>query len=417
MTNHLAVLLAGSVLLSSGGDPGVPPEREAVESAITRAAGHLARMVQTDGMFVYRVNLNPEIEVRKKYNILRHAGTIYALCDCYRYRPSREMKYAVERAGRYLKREAISAVDEWDDVLAVWSRPEVNHSDRPRQAKLGGTGLGLVALLSIERSHPGFTSLAELQALGRFIVRMQKEDGRFVSKYVPSIGGPDDRWQSLYYPGEAALGLLMLHELDPSGEWQQSATEALTYLARSRRDSTDIPADHWALLATAKLLALSPDRLPPEIRRQLVDHTAQICESILADQVIDPDRPLHDGGFTEEGRTTPTAARLEGLLAAQKFLPPEHPMRPRIREAIRRGITFLVRAQVKEGRFAGAFTRAVSTIDPGAENAESFNRRATEIRIDYTQHALSALLEFQRTRMRTQSPGKPMTPLGSNHGK
>ena len=97
-------------------------------------------------------------------------------------------------------------------MLAVWSEPEVNRSGKPLQAKLGGTGLGLVALLSLENIQPGFTPLADLQALGRFTVYMQKEDGSFYSKYIPSAGGRWDEWQSLFYPGEAALGLLMLYQ-------------------------------------------------------------------------------------------------------------------------------------------------------------------------------------------------------------
>ena len=395
MTRHLIVLLISSALLLTGCYRSIPPEREAVENAAARAAGYLARTVQEEGMFVYRVNMDPEIKVKKKYNILRHAGSIYALCHHYRYRPNPEVKDAVERAGRYLKREAIYPVKEWDDALAVWSRPDVNHSGNPMQAKLGGAGLGLVALLSIEKIHAGFVSLPDLQALGRFIVHMQRENGSFCSKYIPSTGGPDDKWQSLYYPGEAALGLLMLHEQDPSGNWFQPAMKAMTYLARSRRDSTNVPADHWVLMATEKLLALPSDQLPPQTRRLLIDHAGQICESILADQIVNPDKPLHDGGFEKDGRTTPAATRLEGLLASYQFLPPGHPLRPRVREAIRRGIAFLLRAQVKEGLFAGAFPRAVSTIDPGTKNAQSFNRRATEVRIDYTQHALSALLRYQ----------------------
>ncbi len=83
---------------------------------------------------------------------------------------------------------------------------------------------------------------------------MQKNDGSFYSKYIPEKGGRDDSWTSLYYPGEAALGLLMLYEKDPSPEWLQGAADAMSYLSRIRYNKIIVEADHWALIATAKLL-------------------------------------------------------------------------------------------------------------------------------------------------------------------
>ena len=376
------------------------PEIDAVQSAIDRSAGYLAKSVREDGMFDYRINMDPTIEVTERYNILRHAGTIYAISAYYELQPddvrsADAMRSAIERAGSYLRDEAIHPVPETDDMLAVWSDPEVNRSGDPLQAKLGGTGLGLVALLSIEKIHPGFTPLSDLQALGRFIVFMQKEDGSFYSKYIPSQGGRWDEWQSLYYPGEAALGLLMLYEKDPQNVWAESAIRALTCLALSRECRSDIPADHWALLATEKLLSLEDIDEMPVSRELLVNHAIQISEAILQEQIDDPERPEYDGGFSEDGRTTPTATRLEGLQAALNILPPDHEMRKRIDAAVPRGISFLLRAQVSDGEFTGAFPRAVGKIDPDLPDADNFNRRATEVRIDYVQHALSAMIQYR----------------------
>jgi len=87
------------------------------------------------------------------------------------------MRSAIERAGKYLRDKAIEPVSGNQEMLAVWSKPQVNNSGKPLQAKLGGAGLGLVALLSIEKFHPGFTPLSDLRKLGRFIIYMQKDDG------------------------------------------------------------------------------------------------------------------------------------------------------------------------------------------------------------------------------------------------
>ncbi|MDM8522231.1 hypothetical protein QUF80_02570 [Desulfococcaceae bacterium HSG8] len=370
------------------------PQIDAVKSAISRSAGYLADNTEKNGMFKYRINMDPATEVKERYNILRHAGTIYAMCMYYQLYPDVNLQSAIERAGRYLRDEAIHPIPGRDDMLAVWSEPEVNRSGKPLQAKLGGTGLGLVALLSLENIRPGFTPLSDLQSLGRFIVYMQKEDGRFYSKFIPSKGGRWDKWQSLYYPGEAALGLLMLYEKDASDVWIESAAKALAYMARSRKNRTDIPADHWALLATKKMLSLENKDELPVSRNLLISHAVRICDTILQSQIVNPERPEYDGGFSKDGRTTPTATRLEGLQAALSFLPPNHKVRKWIESSVTLGIAFLLRAQIIEGEFVGAFPRAVGKISKNIPNADKFNRRSTEVRIDYVQHALSAMIQY-----------------------
>ena len=70
--------------------------------------------------------------------------------------------------------------------------------------------------MSVERTMPGTTPVEFLRRLGNFLLFMQNKDGGFYSKFIPEKGGRDDSWTSLYYPGEAALGLIMLSEKDPS---------------------------------------------------------------------------------------------------------------------------------------------------------------------------------------------------------
>ena len=97
---------------------------------------------------------------------------------------------------------------------------------------------------------------------------------------------------------------------------------------------------------------------------------------------------------TPDGRTTPAATRLEGLLAALTFIPEKHELYPRIERAVHAGMSFLLNSQVKQGEFAGAVPFAVAKVKPGSPAADEFNRRATEIRVDYVQHALSAMVQY-----------------------
>jgi hypothetical protein len=221
-----------------------------------------------------------------------------------------------------------------------------------------------------------------LEALGRFALFLQKEDGSFVSKFRIQTG-PDPTFESLYYPGEAALGFLSLYDLDHSQVWLNAAGKALSYLARTRADLTTVPADHWALIATSKLLE-DCDRGPcPVSREELLGHASQICVSIIRDQSNNGSNPVLHGSFDGNGRTTPTATRMEGLLSALNFLPMSQ-LRDDVRNAVDGGTVFLLGVQIASGPYIGGM--------PGAAMSQS----SFEVRIDFVQHALCAWLRYQK---------------------
>jgi hypothetical protein len=373
-------------------------ESHQLKEAMALSAGYLIGQCRKNGKFLYRINVNPAIKPKPRYNLLRHAGAIYALASYDQAYPQALTRNTLKRATDFLKSAAIAPVPGNPDLLAVWSHPEITGYDKPLKAKLGGTGLGLVALLSAEKSVPGTTPVDYLRKMGNFLLFMQKKDGGFYSRYFPANGGRDDSWTSLYYPGEAALGLLMLYEVDPSLAWLQAAANSMAYLTRKREGKQRVEADHWALLATAKLLPLYDRCQQPLPQRALERHAARICESILRGKPDAYDSPIRYGGFTRDGRTTPTATRLEGLLAALSYLPPHYNhLSQQMVVAIDEGIGFLLRTQIRAGAYAGGIPRAVQILpEDHPYFTESFNRRATEVRIDYVQHALSAMLLYER---------------------
>jgi hypothetical protein len=367
--------------------------RDAREDAAL-AADYLARAVTSSGRFRYRVDPNRRSRRLSGYNVLRHAGAVYALAGYLQRQPDARVQSAMLRAAAYLKTCCLAPLPDQPGTLAIWSLPAVTGRDRPAVAKLGGAGLGLAALTSVERLSPGFTSLGELRGLARFVITMQKQDGSFYSKFSPTAGGRQDRWQSLYYPGEAALGLLMLYDLDPDPRWIQGAARALGYLARSRASMGEVPADHWALIATERLLRLAGDRQGLVDEPALLRHTVQISSAILRQQLTSTRDVPQPGGFSPDGRTTPTATRIEGLLAAARILSArDDALAADMRSSIERGVVFLRGALIRSGAFAGGVPRAVGRLPPdGSQTRQRFNRRAGEIRIDYVQHALSAML-------------------------
>lgn len=462
-----------------------PPERLPV--GIAAATEYLLANLHPAGRFAY-IRFLPEFEREPeaftpvspapgKYNMLRHAGAIYALGqtrDRAAGRPGgealiREIEEASVRAVRFLH-PFIKAVPakrpDGQPVYAIWSPPreildlsgpdesaadadpdadgdvdedEDGGSGGGQRAKLGGAGLSLLAMTAVERFAPGTTPRGYLRGLGRFIEHMQQPNGSFHS--ILDEHGQPERFNSLYYPGEAILGLLALHDIDPDPRWLQSASWGMGYLARSRAGRLVVPPDHWALIATRELLRRysylprdSKGRRPVD-RTMLRRHAAQVTANILADQVYAPKRSDRHGAFNVDGALTPGSTRSEGLLAALAVLDPaESPdprrdpgdpaegaevlaeyaeLRGRIREALTLGVSFIMRHQALAGPLRGGMPRASSTLPwpappPDAADDETladwrrrmnrvrkFNRRVWEVRVDYVQHALSAFIGYE----------------------
>ena len=361
------------------------PSPSEVNRAINLAASYLERACGPDGRFAYRINTNTG-EQSRSYNIVRHAGAIYALAMLQHSKPDQEAVDAMSRAAFFMRQNYIG-LGVRTDQLVVWSKP----LPQPSAADLGATGLGLVALTGVNATKPNSVPFEQLQAMGRFLLFLQRRDGSFVSKYRPE-SGPDEDFESLYYPGEAALGLLNLYETDQSPVWLNAAAKALSYLARSRAKLYDVPPDHWALIATAKLLPYYSQSASPASREELIHHATQICQSLMKDQLRAPVNQALDGSFDPTGRTAPTATRMEGLLAALEFLPNGN-LRTKVKDTVDHGIVFLLRAQIRDGLYAGGMPGAEIPAAPGNSS----------IRIDFVQHALCAWLRYRQIFQTTEA--------------
>jgi hypothetical protein len=362
--------------------------RVQLDAAIGLSVNYLERVCKPGGIFFYEIDMESGRQ-SNTYNIVRHAGVVYALAMFNRSHPDFKAADTIARAATFLRTKYVGP-DIRTRSLVVWSRPLPASSE----TVLGASGLGLVALVEGQRVQSRAFRLEDLQNLARFILAMQKSDGSFFSKYGAERGPYDDPRdpQTLYYPGEAVLGLISLYELDHSPEWLVAAGRALSYLARSRAKMRVPPPDHWALIATARFLPYFRLAPPSASRTELIEHASRISERILHEQIESAD-PVLDGAFDTAGWTTPAAIRLEGLLAALEFLPHENTeLRRRIESATQRGVVFLLHAQITSGPYAGGMPGVVR---PTGFITTKANPAASEVRIDYVQHALSAWLRYQ----------------------
>lgn len=365
-----------------------------VQGAIDQAANYLMRNLQSNGRFRYRINTNSGINVRQKYDIQHHASCVYALSLYQQYCPSEEVRLAVKQSARYLCKEAIQPIPGERATLAIWARPDIHHSTKPLQARLDGAGVGLWALSSLHALEPGLVPINYLRALGRFIVSMQRSDNSFYAHYVPVMGGKAEPQLLQHYPMEAVLGLIMLYEQDPDGVWLETACRVLNYLVGAGQPSSITEMSPCTLLAIAKLLSLNTTAETSISREVLIAYARQLCANLLQQQVDAPRRPKYSGGFSKDGVIAPTAAWIEGLLATLIFLPKDDGLTARIRRATNRGVQFLLQAQIRDGKWAGAMPRAVGPLRLRKAASADFNQRVTEVRIDYVQQAMRAWMSY-----------------------
>jgi hypothetical protein len=73
------------------------------------------------GMFAYEIDIGTG-RAAHSYDIIRHAGVMYALATLNRYHPNRRAAETLSRAGTFL-RTAYIGPDSRSGGLAVWSRP------------------------------------------------------------------------------------------------------------------------------------------------------------------------------------------------------------------------------------------------------------------------------------------------------
>ena len=357
--------------------PEVSPE--SLLDAALQGGEYLLRHQHDDGSFDYNYETRTD-EVNDGYNLLRHAGTCYALAELHRASGDRRYLDAARRGMEWLwttVREP-RAEDAGAGFAAVVSPGE--------EAKLGGAALALLALVELHRAGgdailDGSVWQGQLPRLARFLVFQQDADGRFSSKYF--YGAPDpEPFESIYYPGEAILALMRLHRLDREPQWLDAARRGADWLIDVRdagKTTADLPHDHWLLMALEELHGVTGDGRYPA-------HAERIAAAIVAAQRTGSSPVDWVGTFYDPPRSTPTATRAEALVAMYRLAARNgRDTRPYL-QALVRMAAFQRRCQLRP--------ESVLYLPRPDRALGGFRRGLTdwEVRIDYVQHNVSALL-------------------------
>lgn len=297
---------------------------------------YLKAAVGADGRFDY-LYLAGEDRVSAQYNIVRHAGTIWAMLDLYDSTRDEELLKAAERAIDYLVKQIKPMRMGKAHVVGVVEDDAID---------LGGNALAALALakqieLTGDRQH-----LSTLLDLGRAMLAAQAASGRFVIQKQRFSTGAIFDLDSEYFPGEAMLAMLRIYALDPDPAWLDASEKAAEYLITIRDykvPDDKLPHDHWMLYALNDLHRHRPKPI-------YLEHAMKIAHAIARAQrsgggTLAPDTV----GSWNDSRSAPAATRSEALLSAYHLA--RDFGRPADAEvflrAIRLGIAFQLQLQIR----------------------------------------------------------------------
>jgi len=353
-----------------------------IEAITLTTNNYFTKVINSKGKFIYSY-IPWENRKEKRYNILRHAGTVYSILEAYELTAEEKLLRAAESAVAYLSSKIISFQLNGKDFNAVVERDII---------KLGGNALAIIALSKHSQVTGSLKYLSLMQGLARWITETQDDEGQFTIHKINNSTGEILNFTSHYYPGEAILALMRLYHIDGNEVWLDAAERAAHYLINVRDKGADIYSiahDHWLLYALNELYRERSHDV-------YVDHVLLIAKSIMETQVINDDKnPDWNGAYylpLPRLESTPTAIRSEGLSAAYhlaKYTGHEKEA-SRIVKAIHEGIRFQLQTQLssetvffykKKKLCLGAFQRGLAQYD---------------LRIDYTQHNISSLIAYYK---------------------
>lgn len=343
---------------------------------------YFGKIVNKKGKFIYSY-LPWENRKEKRYNILRHAGTVLSMMEIYELLPDDKLLNDAELALDFLLDKTVEFDMNSSHVAAVVEKDAI---------KLGGNALAIIALAKYTQVTGYLRYLPIMKKLAGYIKAVQNEEGLFtIHKQQYSTGVVMD-FVSHYYPGEAILALVRLYQLDKDETWLDVAESAAQYLINVRDKEADIHTiahDHWLLYALNELYRERSNKI-------YLDHSILIAKAIMRCQIKDDcDNPDWNGAYLfpwPRLESTPTAIRSEGLCAAYNLARDNgyDDEAKQMAEVIHEGIRFQLQTQVKPENVVfykrkklclGAFQRGLYQYD---------------LRIDYTQHNISSLIAYYK---------------------
>lgn len=353
-----------------------------------RAADWLLRSNRQDGRFQY--GWVPEL--RKPLegdHYLRQVGAAYALARAARY--LRDERYAAVARQAILTLLLETETDATD--------PHLRHTVVPPLIinRIGSAGLLVLAIN--ELPDPGNDLLEQSEQLCAYLRTQQQPDGSLGEPPAPSpeAAGPGvvDPDGVNVYPGVALYGLMRSQSAHPAPWKLEVVRKALGYYRprwQNHRAITPVP---WQTAAFTEAFLATKE---PAFKEYVFEMSDWV--SGLQYDTIDARHPLWAGGFMDaaDGKplevvpTVGTAVSAMGLANAYRAarLAGDEPRAQKYRDGVERALQFLCTLQYNEGNtqhFADWYR-------PMLVGGFYASHQDGTLRLDYTQHAVAALVEY-----------------------
>lgn len=304
---------------------------------VIKSADWLLANMYDDGRFLYYYDCCDDTykdhehptrpENNLYYNDLRHCGGIIALIRAYELTSDEKYIKAAKKAVDWSISISKSHDTQWGKAYYAFYN---------RKAKLGGTGVLLVAMMQY-RSFTGDKSYDEyIKGYTRHVMSRVYKNGEILGYYIhpqfqngqPLINMTDEERKetfSFYYPGEALLGLALfannfLDDEDLAKEVKKIGKKALDWIVDERPHIyadlfTALPSDAWLMQAIEEWCKDKDFQKQNYINFVFTDAATMVEKTYRHD-----DSPYidYEGGYYYEygDHYFPDGARSEGLIAA-----------------------------------------------------------------------------------------------------
>ena len=343
-------------------------------SAVVAGADYLARTTGEDGQFLYlyrpSTNTAPD-----DYNLARHGGTLWGLLTAYEKTRSDEHLATARRALRFQLAQ-VKAVPWAGDGAACVAEGDT--------VQLGAVALAAISIAQYTRATGDRQHLPGLQRRVKYIQFCQVASGRFARHQVKLDDGRPAGPDVIYYPGEAILALIMLHQVDGAPAWLDTAERGLRYLGTNLAtmpEDEQTSAAHWLLYSLAAMQRVRPNPI-------YVDLAVSQARLIIRGQVTTSSQIDQVGRYGSRHAGTPAATRAEALVCAYVLAHAagRHDEAAMILRALKLSAGFQLQMQYRP-ELAMYFTDPARILGGFAESLTG-----DEIRNDYVQHHMLSLL-------------------------
>ncbi len=358
----------------------VPLTEEALREAAMEGAAFLIRHMTPDGRFTYVYDGRSGRPRQEAYNLPRHSGTAFFLAQVANSADMPEAREAARTALTWVGRNHIRHC----------GGPERWCVEMAGQVEMGSSALTAIAAAEFLKGEDDPAIRELLTGLAAHIRDMQREDGELMHLYDLEAQEPEDV-QLLYYSGEAALALLMAHEVLDDEADLEAARRLMTHLTGAGWDFLGsryyYGEEHWTCIAAGA--AASDEVESPEA----IDFCRRWAEFNRAVQYGEGETPWDVAGAYGVGpiivpRLTPVGSRTEAFISTYEAARRVGIDDRALREEIEAGLGMLL-----SHRWAPGPTHLLAN-PVAARGGVPATAVDLTVRDDFVQHAGSAMIRW-----------------------